>query len=107
MKGLVLLALFSVASASFLEKFGLNIFSSKKPHGFGICVNTIGGSYTYNDAATRTACEWHNTKENNKCVDCIIVINESTHCSSEKKQLDKAEFHNLCKDAGADRSLSN
>lgn len=109
MKLIILMAFFTAASASFMSRLGLDYFSSPKSHEYAICVNTVqlGGSYTYNDDATVTACQRYNTKENNKCADCKIVKNESTHCRSENKQINKKEIDYLCKEAGADRSLSN
>ncbi|RKF64498.1 hypothetical protein OnM2_02946 [Erysiphe neolycopersici] len=89
MKFIVLMTFFTAATAfEFLSDW--NFFSDPPPHEYAICVNTIqmGGSYTYNDAATLAACNRY--KEDHKCADCEIITTRSD--DKNKKNL---HFHPL------------
>lgn len=53
-------------------------FVSAELHVQGLCVDSVGGQYVYNEAATKAMCEAYKNRNTgneqwDKCPDCVMV----------------------------------
>ncbi|RMZ72238.1 delta(24(24))-sterol reductase [Pyrenophora seminiperda CCB06] len=83
-----------------------------KLHPQGLCIDSVGGQYVYNEAATKATCEAYKNRNKggeqwNQCPDCkMTVISNLPLCQSEGWHIGGDELEFYCKKNGAWGSMA-